>query len=400
MRKLIIGQFSEAFPPLMDGVGSVAKNYTELLRSQGHDVYAVVSGSSVEKGYEYDREHGIDYTIRSSMFPLPGISPYGLVVKNGEFRKQVRAIKFDIIHTHTPFFFARFAEQKVRTRNIPLVTTFHTLYKDDLLGYTHSKTIAEHFIRIILHHYQVADEVWTPTEWSKKRLLEYGFSGEITVIPNGCDFRIPSAKEYEDYREEGRQIVAISDATPLLLYIGQIKKEKNLELTLEALLIAHQQGADFKMVFVGSGSDMPQFKSFVKEHNLESKIMFLGKITDREKIKALLAASTLFLFPSQYDTSALVMREAAAFSLPLLNTKGSSTAAASVEGESSFIAENTSASYAERLLFLLKHPALCKEVGLGAKNTLYLHWDDVMQKVIQRYENLVCQGRKPKNLSL
>lgn len=400
MRKLVVGQFSESFPPLMDGVGSVAKNYTEILRAHGHEAYAIVSGSMQEKGYAYDREHGLDYTIRSSMFPIPGISPYGIVLKNAEFRQQIRAINFDIIHTHTPFFFGRFAEQKVRTRNIPLVSTFHTLYKDDFLGYTRSKTISEHLTRMILRHYRIADEVWTPTEWSKKRLLEYGFSGEVTVIPNGCDFRIPTDQEYKDYQEEGHRLAETPPDTPILLYIGQIKKEKNLELTLQALLIAHKRGANFKMIFVGSGSDTAQFKLFVTKNKLESKIIFLGKITDREKIKALLAASTLFLFPSQYDTAALVMREAAAFSVPLLNTQGSATAEASIEGKNSFIADNTIESYAERLIALLNNPSLCKEVGLGARDTLYLHWEDVMQEVIQRYEALVCKGRKPRKSNL
>lgn len=394
MDKLVIGQFSETFPPLMDGVGSVVKNYSELLRVQGHTVHAVVSGATVKKGNLYDKEHGIDYTIRSSMYPIHDITPYGFVIKNAQFKKEVGAIDFDIIHTHTPFFFSRFAERKVRMHNIPLVSTFHTLYRDDIYGFFHSHSISDHLIRLILHHYKVADEVWTPTEWSKKKLQEYGFQGEITVMPNATDFTIPTAEEYEAYRREGEHLAQNSPQTPILLYVGQIKKEKNLELVLEALLTVHQQNIDFKMIFIGAGPDMSLFTQFCEKHELTSKVSFLGKVTDREVVKALMASATLFLFPSQYDTAALVMREAAAFALPLLNTAGSSTAEASQDGFNGFITPNNSDAYARRIIELLQKRPMCQEVGQRAQQTLYLHWDDVIEQVSNRYSELVKRGRK------
>ncbi len=396
LERLVVGQFSESFPPLMDGVGFVVKNYSELLLNKKHQVYAIVSGSVAEEGYEYDRNHGIDYTIRSTMVPLPGISPYGIVVKNMEFRKEVREIEFDILHTHAPFFLGRFAEQLNRHKQIPLISTFHSLYKDDFYGFTHSHTMTEHLIRMILRHYNAADEVWTPTEWSKRKLYGYGFDGEIQVVENGCDLPVPTAQEYRTYAEEGHRIVGVPKQIPLLLYIGQLKKEKNLELLIEALAIAHAQHSQFHMVFVGSGPDTAYFKRTIDDLQLKSHVTFTGKITDREQIKALLAASSLFLFPSQYDTSALVLREAAAFSLPLLNTLGSSTAGVSTDNVNGFVAKNNAKDYGGRLVQLLGQPQLCKNVGLEANKTLYRNWSDVVDEVEQRYLELKAKGPKAK----
>ena len=97
---------------------------------------------------------------------------------------------------------------------------------------------------------------------------------------------------------------------------------------------------------------------------------------------------------SQYDTAALVMREAAAFALPLLNTAGSSTAEASQDGFNGFITPNNSDAYARRIIELLQKRPMCQEVGQRAQQTLYLHWDDVIEQVSNRYSELVKRGRK------
>ena len=388
MERMTIGEFSESFPPLMDGVGSVVKNYTELLRTRGHEAYAIVSGSSPKHGYAYDAEHGIDYTIRTTMVPVPGINPYGVVVKTREFRHQVRDIPFDIIHTHTPFIFGRFAEKLKRYKKIPLVSTFHTHYKDDFYGATHSKTMTEHLVRMILKHFRTADEVWTPTQWSKQKLYEYGFDKEILVIPNGCDMLLPSEKEYATYREEGKRTLNLECDIPVCLYIGQLKKEKNIELTIKALGIARSRGADFHMVFVGTGSDRPHFERMLEERNLTKSTTFTGRISNREKLKTILAASDLFLFPSQYDTSALVMQEAAAFGVPLINTAGSATACMTVDGVNGYVTENNPQAYAQRLVALLKDIRALRSVGREARKTIYRHWSSVIEEVEARYRNL------------
>ena len=397
MGNLVIGQFSDAFPPLMDGVGFVVKSYAELLLSRGHTTYAVVSGSLQKEGEEYDEQEQIDYTIRAPMVPVPGIQPYGLVVQNTEFRNRVRSIPFDIIHTHSPFFLGRFAEQMVRSQKIPLITTFHSLYKDDFYGTTHSHTMADHLTRMILRHYQTADEVWTPTEWSKQKLYDYGFDGSVEVVANGCDFILPTPDEFHAYQKKGVEITKVPSHVPTLIYVGQLKHEKNLDLMIDALDRVHKNHGTFHMIFVGSGPDRHQFEKKIDEAYLTPHVTFMGKITDREKLKALLAASTLFLFPSQYDTAALVLREAAAFSLPLLNTEGSSTAGITHHDHNGFIAPNTADAYAAQLMHLIQHPELCKKAGEVARTTLYRSWHDVITEVEERYHRIIEKTRRSRN---
>lgn len=41
---MLIGQFSESYPPVLDGVGEVVFDYVHELRRLGDDCYAIVSG--------------------------------------------------------------------------------------------------------------------------------------------------------------------------------------------------------------------------------------------------------------------------------------------------------------------------------------------------------------------
>ncbi len=394
MNKFVVGQFSESFPPLMDGVGFVAKNYTELLLAKGHKAYAVVSGADTKKGYALDRQSGIDYTIRATMVPLPRIRPYGLIVKGRHFKRKVGGIDFDLIHTHAPFTLGSYGRKLAQEHNIPLVATFHSLYKDDFITTLGSKKLANFLIKIVVARFDKADEVWTPSLWSKERLREYGFKGDIIVVANGCDFPLPTPEEYLAYQRRGREIAKADSTTPLLLYVGQINEKKNLRLILDSLLLAHKVGIDYKMVFVGDGADLLKYRLFVKTHHLDNKIRFLGRVGERETIKALMAAATLFPFPSQYDVSPLVLREAAAFSLPLLNTKDSATAFATTDGVNGFITENSLDSYSQSLIELIENPPLCREVGENARETLYVSWEDVINQVAERYANLISRYRK------
>ncbi len=388
MNRLTIGEFNESFPPLMDGVGQVVKNYTYWLRQQGENAYAVVGGT--KEAPDYDVEHGVDYSLRCRMYSLPGLAPYGPVIKDRKFKKSVRAKKFDIVHAHSPFYLGKFAEKIAKEQGVPLVSTFHTQFKDDIQGAVHIKWITNLATKFVLRHYYKADEVWTPSELSKKKLQEYGFTGRIVVMENGCDMVVPTSEEYVEFRQKGFSLINLDDTSvPVLLYVGQHKVEKNLLMVFDSLKLLKERGVRFKMVFVGIGPDKPLFEQTVTKYGLTDSVLFLGRITDRVKLQYLYSCASLFLFPSLYDTSCLVMREAAAFWLPLLYITGSCTAEPITDGGNGFLADNNAESYADRIQWVCENSEEQKKAGVGAQSTLYRSWEMVVKDVDARYRSLI-----------
>lgn len=49
---MIIGEFNDSFPPLMDGVGNVVNNYRKELTALGDTVYVVTGGYADAAAYD------------------------------------------------------------------------------------------------------------------------------------------------------------------------------------------------------------------------------------------------------------------------------------------------------------------------------------------------------------
>ncbi len=385
---MVIGEFNESYPPLMDGVGQVVRNYTHGLNALGEKTFAVVAGD--KDAPAYDIQTGEDNTIRTRMYPLPQVAPYGPVIKSRAFKKKVASIPFDIVHSHSPFYLGAFASKIARRRHIPHVTTFHSQFRDDIQGAIHVKWITDIAVKFILRHYEKADEVWVPSKATGEKLKEYGYKGEYVVMENGCDMKIPDDTKYAELKKKGLEFLNVENLdVPVLLYIGQHKVEKNLMMALEALKIMHEKGYAFLMLFAGIGPDKPAMEEYVRKNGLSDNVRFLGRITDRKILESLYSLSSLFLFPSFYDTSCLVMREAAAFNLPVLFVNGSCTSEGIIDGKNGFLADNSPESFAEKIMAVTSDGSLLEKTGNGARSSLYRSWEMVASEVRDRYKLII-----------
>jgi len=404
MKKLVIGEFNDSFPPVMDGVGNVANNYTKNLRKLGHDAYAIVSGEKDSK--EYDRKEGIDYAIHGkTTVPMKSMAPYGIVSFKPELKKRIEKMPFDIVHAHCPFATGKLALKIAKRNNIPIVSTFHTFFRDDIYGFVKNNWISDSAMSIVMKYYYMLDEVWTPSEAAKAKIInDYKFKGNIRVVENGCDFEVPDEKTFIENKKRGKELAGVGqdEDRPILIYVGQHKDEKNIMLILSSLKILKENGSKFKMVFVGDGHDKGKFEKYVKDNNLEDVIVFLGRISDRTKIIDLFCASHLFIFPSLYDTSCLVMREAACFNLPLIYIEGSCTSEGIEDGVNGFLGKNDIPRFAEKLKYIIENKDARDRAGEGAHKTLYRSWETAVKEVESLYYEIIERKKSQiiKNLDL
>lgn len=387
--KLIIGEFNDSFMPVMDGVSNVCKNYTIEMNNLGHKAWAIVPGY---KGSEnYDREHGIDYAIRGKEhYPLKALKPYGITTFPHETRKVIDSIPFSIVHAHCPTFSGSYAIKISKKRDIPIVTTFHTFFKDDLKELLPG-FLAEKIIKNRMKFYYDCDEVWTPSLGAKTKIEnEYYYSGPIRVVENGCDMVPPSSDvDFINRRKEGLALSGTDENTPLFIYVGQHKDEKNIPLILHTMKALKERGNRFRMVFIGEGHKKSDYEKYVEANGLSDCMIFLGRISDRDMIASLYCSAYLFLFPSLYDTSCLVMREAAAFSLPLVYIDTACTSEGIEDGENGFLVKNDTEDFVSRLEYLIKHPEVRNHAGEGARRTIYRSWKDVSSEVEELYYEII-----------
>ena len=239
-------------------------------------------------------------------------------------------------------------------------------------------------LKNVISFYEKADQVWVPQESVKEVIREYGYKGHVEVVDNGSDL---CADYPEKYFVDSRQKLGIKPDEFVFLFVGQHIWEKNVRFIIDAL--AGIEDLKFRMFFVGTGYAADAMKELVSEKGLDSKVTFVGNITDREKIKIYYAAADLFLFPSLYDNAPLVVREAAALHTPAVMVKGATAATILKDGENGFLIDNNLTSFEDKLRELIADPARVHRVGVQASKTIVRSWEDVVGEVLDRYNAII-----------
>lgn len=376
-----IGLFTDSFLPIVDGVGRVVHNYARTVPNKGHECYVIAPMSNA--GYLGDTPYEL-LEFLSIEVPTQRQYSTGIPTLDAHYRERIRRIPLDIVHAHSPFLAGREALFIARKKKIPVVGTFHSRYYDDFYKLTKMDVAANIGVKYIVDFYNRCDEVWAVSESSSQALHEYGFKRDIIVMPNGISATIPGEQD----REQAIRTLNLPRSN-VLLYCGQINWKKNILRILNACVLLKEDGRLFTLVLAGQGPDMQSVKDEVKALGLAENTMFTGHITDEKLLNGLYQATTLFVFPSIYDTCGLVVREAAAMGTPAVVVEGSGAAEQIIDRENGFICLDNDLSLHDAIVYALDQPDIAKRVGMAARKTLCISWDSIIDSVINRYANLI-----------
>jgi len=378
-------QFNDSYFPIMDGVGMTAHNYAYWLNEKYGQSMLVAPKVK-------DYKDNVTYKVhRFKSVLLPGMNPYrvGLPLIDINFKKKLRKIKFDLLHAHCPFISGQVALKLATKLQVPLVATFHTKYRDDFKKVINNDLFADFLVKITLDFYNAADLVWVPNNATGRTLRDYGYNGTFEVMPNGTDMQIPDKVKLLKNRKKGLRMIEVGPDEFVMLFVGQHRWEKNVRLTIDALKMLKESGKQFKMVFVGEGYASRDMKQLVRLYQLHDQVVFLGVITDRKELQCVYSASDLLVFPSVYDNSPLVIQEAAAFDIPSVVVRNSSSAEGILGGVNGFLVENETASLSTTIHDLMDHPEVIKKAGIAARKSLYHPWEEIVDNVYYRYVELI-----------
>ena len=375
---MIIGELTETFPPMLDGVGRVCWAYCRTLEKKGHTAYYIAPEDP-----EHTRIEGLR-TLNYRGIQIPGRSyRFGVPDWSLEFRRTIRSIPFDILHIHSPFLSARVAREiQKENPHVPIVVTFHSKYYDDALKITHSKAISGGIVNMVLNVYNKCDAVWAVNHETSEVLRAYGYTGKIDIAPNGTDI---SEIDY-DRAAETRSRLGIPPERKVLLFVGQISKKKNIQSILKAAAILKKKGLDFVLLLAGEGPDRSSLGRLADDLEIADRASFLGFIRNGDELRSLYTLSDLFVFPSIYDNAPMVVREAAVNGTASVLIRGSCSAEGIIDGKNGFLCEDSPEDIARVVLEALKKS---DEAGRYARQTIPKPWDDIMDDVIAKYQTLI-----------
>lgn len=154
------------------------------------------------------------------------------------------------------------------------------------------------------------------SEAHRSRLAKGGqHHAPIAIIPNGIDTTDDASVAD---RAVAREILDVPDGVRLVMVLGRLAPEKNVELALRAFEVARaRSGVPMRLAFVGSGPLEAELRGLAVTLGLDDDVRFLGYRTDG---RVLLAGADALLFPSRNEAMPLALFEAMHRHVPVVTT--------------------------------------------------------------------------------
>ena len=296
MKIAMVGQF----PPHVGGVGVHIHTLSKELVRQGHEVYVI--------NYPHKNIEDIDgiHVIGTKGLNIPGVR--GLMFKKNAKKALENLIEkedIDIIHGHYLFPAGAAAVEVGKEHGIK---TYVTAHGSDMFEVYKKQPLMRSTIKNVL---KKADRVFAVSNALKHEIIATGVTGisnKTKICWNSVDIDKFSPKENNSFKIENK----LTDK-PIVLFVGNIIRRKNVESLLEAKKIAN---SDYYLVIVGDGPLFKKLNKKVEDENIRD-VIFTGSRNDVENI---IPSCDVLVLPSFSESFGLVLIEALACGKPVIGS--------------------------------------------------------------------------------
>lgn len=346
-----IGIVSETYPPEINGVALTVHSLAAGLAARGHSIDLIRPRQSAP----YRDEPGINaLDVRGGALPrYPGLRfglPAGRTLREHWSRQRPDAV---YVATEGPLGWS--AVRTAKRMGIPISSGFHTRF--DQYASHYGVGVLTPLVRGYLRRFHMrAVATLVPTNALALELHAMGISN-ARLLRRAVDTQL----FHPDRRDEALRASWGADAaTPVVLYVGRIAAEKNLDLAVQAFQAVRQQVPQARYVWVGDG---PARAALQEAH---PDFIFAGMQRD-EALARHVASADLFPFPSLSETFGNVIIEALAAGLPVVAYAEGAAREHLVDGVNGCcIASGDQAAFIDATVRLASNPALIRHMGRAA----------------------------------
>lgn len=285
----------------VNGVANTIRRLTAACRAQGHDLVVVTSRSEITitdipiKNFAPIGEFELpEYELQKLSFP-PILQMIDYVQREG-FTEL-------IISTPGPIgITALLAAKLLGLRASGIYHTDFPQYIRILTDDSFLETLTWSYMKWF---YDALDLIYVNSEGYRRAWIERGITAEkLRILPRGLDTALfhPSRRDAEFWVKRG-----VARGAKVLLYVGRVSKEKDLDVIVQAWPRLRRAG--LALAFVGDGPYRAELQRQLPD------AVFTGVLGGRELAIAY-ASADVFIFPSTTDTFGNVILEALASGLP------------------------------------------------------------------------------------
>ncbi|PWM79863.1 MAG: glycosyltransferase family 1 protein [Phascolarctobacterium sp.] len=285
--------------------------YLKWFKENGYEVHVAAKNDFVNEPciIPYcDKYYDINFA--RSPFSKANINAYK------KLKEIVTFNNYDIIHCHTPVASVLTRLAAKNSKHTTVIYTAHGFHFfkgapliNWLIYYSVERFCARYTDKLITINKE---------DYERAKQFKLRNNGKVYYVPGvGIDLnKIQNLKV--DVREKKKEL-GIPQNIPVILSVGELNKNKNHEIVLNAL----SQLKDKKFIYLicGRGILKEYLETKIKNFNLENKVKLLGY---RKDVGEILKTADLFIFPSRREGLPVSLMEAMAAGLPVIasNVRG------------------------------------------------------------------------------
>ena len=366
--RLRIALVTETYPPEVNGVALTVARLAEGLRSRGHRLQLLRPRRDRS---DVRRETGMDEHLLPGL-PIPRYSELrmGLPARRRLLRLW-RVSRPDLVHIATEGPLGWAALRAARQLGLPVSTEFRTNFHMycGLYGLGWLQPLITRYLRWF---HNTADLTMVPTEGMRLELEALGFE-RLQAVGRGVD-----AVRF-DPRHRSAELRAqwgAGERDPVLLCVGRLAAEKNLDVLLDAWRAVKARTPAARLVLVGDGP----LRAALMQRCPDA--IFAGQRSG-EDLARHYASADVFVFPSLSETWGNVVTEALASGLPVIAWNRAAAAELLRTGENGVRVEcGDLAGFHGAVVQLAEDSDALRRMGAMARAcSLGLGWETIVSEV-------------------
>ncbi|MEH2171396.1 glycosyltransferase family 4 protein [Nostoc sp.] len=316
-----IALFTETFLPKVDGIVTRLRHTVDHLQRSGNQVLVIAPDGGITE-HKGAKVYGV------TGFPLPLYPELKMALPRPAIGYALEEFKPDIIHVVNPAVLGLSGIFYSKILKIPLVASYHTHLPQYLQHY--GLGMLEGFLWELLKgaHNQAALNLCTSTAMIEE-LTAHGIE-RVDLWQRGVDTELfhPDLASVEMRSRLSKN----HPESPLLLYVGRLSAEKEIE-RIKPILEAIPEA---RLALVGDGPH----RQALQKHFAGTNTYFVGYLMGQE-LGSAFASADAFIFPSRTETLGLVLLEAMAAGCPVVAARSGGIPDIVTDGINGYLFEPT-----------------------------------------------------------
>ncbi|WPL14053.1 MULTISPECIES: glycosyltransferase [Thiorhodovibrio] len=357
MRVLMI---SDVYFPRINGVSTSIQTFAREFSAAGHQVTLIAPDYGAQGSEPFE-------VIRIPSRYLP-FDPEDRILRWGRLRAHEPMLiqaGFDLLHVHTPFVAHYAGLALARRLGVPVIESYHTFFEQYLDKYV--PLVPGAWLRHAARRFSSSqcrdvDGLAVPSQAMLKVLRSYGIETQAEVVPTGIELQQFSQGDGSRFRRQH----GIPAEQPLLVHVGRLAFEKNVEFLLHAMARIKQHCPDALLAIAGEGPARNMLKALTRKLGLTDQVRFVGYLQRDGSLEDCYCAGDVFVFASRTETQGLVLLESMALGTPVVSTAVMGSAEVLRDGEGCLIAEEDEDAFARQVVRLLTNTELRATLGKRA----------------------------------